>query len=278
MLLKKRIHIDKQELYELYIEKRMSTKELGRMYGVASDTIVKRLHDYNIPVRHSSEINRRYKLNENYFDVINTKEKAYLLGLICADGWIADNKRGNNCLLGLAFQQRDFELLEFVKTSLEATNPIKPIKNNSVCLTVHSVTLVSKLQEYGIIPNKSLTLNIEDVINKCSITEDLIPSFILGYFDGDGGIYSNIGHNGKTVQWVCGFTGTYETCLFLKRYFNVGFIVDEKSKNGNTYTYKGSGRNVVDSILGTLYNSHSNSFYLSRKKDKFLELKSPLSQ
>lgn len=271
MILLNKIIIDKQELERLYIEEERSTKEIGKIFNTTSKTIVKRLHEFDIPIRQSTTINRKYKMDEHYFDVINSKDKAYLLGLICADGWI-----GRNDTIGLAFQTKDKELIEFAKDCLKADNPIKE-KDNKVEITFHSIVMTNKLIGYGIVPNKSLILNINDVIKKAMIPKELIPSFILGYYDGDGGIYSCLGHNKKTVQWTCGFTGTYGTCLFLKEYFDKGFIVDEKSKSGNTFTYKGSGRNIVASILNKLYNSHEDSFCLKRKKDKFLELKSPLS-
>lgn len=51
----------------------------------------------------------------------------------------------------------------------------------------------------GCTPRKSLTINLIPDIKK-----EFIPSFIRGYFDGDGSIYQT----GKIKMWRISFTGT----------------------------------------------------------------------
>lgn len=265
-----RIRIQYDELYEYYIIRQMRTKEIAMIYNTTPNTIIRKLHKYNIPVRTSEQTNRKYYFNEDYFNEINTKEKAYVLGLICADGWVAKNKYNNANLLAISLQQKDLDVIVFVKEQLE-TNKKIIIKNNSASIDFCSCKMARVLVDYGVVPNKSLQLSLKEVIRVANIKNEFIPSFLLGYFDGDGGIYESQG------QWSCGFTGTLETCIFLKEWFSCGFIVDEKSKSGNTYTFKISGRNQVFANLSKLYDIH-NSFSMGRKKEKFLVLKSLLNQ
>lgn len=276
-MLVRKINIDKQILYELYVEQNKSTKEIATLFNTSAKTVRLRLHEYGIKVKQSCEINRKYSFNEHYFDTIDNECKAYLLGFICADGWIANNKYGKPSLLGIMIQQQDIEIIEYFKNSLNHNKETFIVKNNAIGINFHSVQMATTLFDYGVIPNKSLTLNIANVIELANIDDSLIPSFLLGYFDGDGGIYSTFGANKKTLQWSCGITGTLETCLFLQQWFGGGHIVDEHSKNGNTYTFKLSGINITYNGLKRLYETHKD-FCLSRKKNKFLEMKSLLNQ
>lgn len=274
----KKINMDEAEIVRLYIEEKWRTKDIAKYFNVSVDLIRRRLHKNKVKLRTSCELNRKYIFNEEYFNLINTKEKAYLLGLICADGWIAQGcSRGKPNVLGLAFQAKDQELIEFAIKEIGGNKQIKVVKN-SVQVTFCSVKLVSKLMEYGIVPNKSLTLNIEDVINRTGISKELVPSFLLGYFDGDGCITSSRHTQYKdNILWSCTFVGTLATCNFLLNYFNTGFLVDEKSTNKKTYRYQVGGINKVNTVLTTLYEQH-NGFCLSRKYEKFLVMKSRLKQ
>lgn len=268
--------IDKQNLIELYVNKRLSTKEIGDIYNVTSKTIRQHLHKHGVQLRQSNLINRKYFFNEKYFDVIDSHNKAYLLGFICADGWIGKDRFGTCNKLGVKIHKQDEELLHFMTKELSSEKHQISETDIYRVVTFCSVYMANILESYGVVPNRSLVINIEEVIAKANIPQEFIPSFILGYFDGDGGIRSCPHTKCKTtIMWSCGFTGTMDTVLFLKRYFNdVGFIIDEKTKSGLTYTYGVSGRNRVSQVLSVLYDNHK-GFCLTRKKNKFIQMKSP---
>ena len=46
--------------------------------------IVKTIREDSVPLTRKRA--RKYKVNENYFDIIDTEDKAYFLGLLFADG------------------------------------------------------------------------------------------------------------------------------------------------------------------------------------------------
>lgn len=101
--------IDKQDLIELYVNRQLSTKEIGSMYGVTGKTIRQHLHKNGIKVRQSNVNNRKHFFDETYFDTIDSYNKAYLLGFICADGWVAKNRVGNCDKLGVGIHRQDEE-------------------------------------------------------------------------------------------------------------------------------------------------------------------------
>ena len=273
----KKVVIEKEELLELYTNQRKSTKEIANIYNTSTKTVRMRLHEYNIPVRQSNEINRKYTFDECYFNTIDTQSKAYILGLISSDGWVANNRFGTPALVGISFQERDGEVIDFIKQELQCPNHSEHKKVGHRGVSFSSTKMAKKLCEYGIVPNKSTIINMEEVVKLANIPEHLVPSFLLGVYDGDGGIYSCLGKNQKTVQWTMGITGTLPTCKFLKEYFNCGHIVDEETNCGAIYTFKLAGRNQGVNGLSKLYDNH-NSFYFKRKYNKFLDAKSPTIQ
>ena len=48
--------------------------------------------------------NRKYYFNNEYFDRIDTEEKAYWLGFLYADGYISSNNNGFGCSLKKVYE------------------------------------------------------------------------------------------------------------------------------------------------------------------------------
>lgn len=150
---------------------------------------------------------------------------------------------------------------------------------NSKEFIVYSAKLSTALFNIGVTNNKSLTLDIGEVIKKAKISDELIPYFLLGYFDGDGGIYKCLGSNKKTYQYSMSVTGTKETCDYFYNFFEQkGFMTKRnKESKSNNYTYVISGKNLTRQCLDKLYSTNY-KHSLKRKRDKYLELKSPATK
>lgn len=120
--------------------------------------------------------------NENYFEKIDTQDKAYWLGFLYADGSI--DKKGYSVTLGL--QTRDKYIIEQFVGSLEHKNPKYHerkgnINSFSICLC--SKKLANDLMKLGCVNNKSLILNSLPIL-----PDSMDRHFIRGYFDGDGSV------------------------------------------------------------------------------------------
>ena len=160
---------------------------------------------------------RKYTLNENYFDNITSSNQAYILGFIYADGSINLNKN----TLSICISEKDKSILEFIIKELEYSGNIKLkiIKNNKYSLlTIVSKKLINRLNELGIIQNK--TYNSK---NLPRISKSLFNDLLRGFFDGDGSIYknSNIGYS------VC-FSSNIYILKIIKKYLENKLI---KSSN-----------------------------------------------
>lgn len=131
-----------------------------------------------------------YTCNENYFQNIDTAQKAYWLGFIAADGCIY-RREGHRGMLSIGLQKSDIQILEYLKEDLNTTRPISIQENKRnnhfiATLQINSDIICNRLLEIGIGVRKTFDLSIKEICS--NIPKKFINSFILGYFDGDGSI------------------------------------------------------------------------------------------
>jgi hypothetical protein len=147
---------------------------------------------------------RKYTLNEDFFENIDSEEKAYLLGFIQADGCVNDE----SLIIGLA--ARDEGHLYKIRNILEANVPIRTydrIVNGKVFprseIRIYKGKIRKNLNALGILPRKSMTSQ------PIQIDEELQQHYIRGLVDGDGWI------TGSGSQTAIGLTG----CRPIVNYF-----------------------------------------------------------
>jgi len=131
---------------------------------------------------------RQHKLNIDYFNEINSHEKAYVLGFLYTDG----SNRGD----GIIFSQNveRINILEKIKKALDSEAPIRERVSGLFVLELFSKKMVKDVERLGVVRNKSLILQFP---TKELVPEEFMSSFILGYFDGDGYIW-----NGKRKKMI----------------------------------------------------------------------------
>lgn len=134
-------------------------------------------------------MNRKYNVNDVYFNKIDTEEKAYWLGFLLADGCI--HERAGQDRLSLVLGIKDKNHLEKFKESLSFEGPIIDyVKKSGLFIglihshvRITSQLLIDNLAKVGCIPRKSLVLEFP------IIDEELVHHLIRGYFDGDGSVF-----------------------------------------------------------------------------------------
>lgn len=136
---------------------------------------------------------KEYSVVSDYFDEVDTAEKAYWLGFIAADGSVSDAgtlKIDLNC--------KDEAHLKLFRDTIAPDAEVKIPTNrpDKVVLAVSDVALCKGLKRYGIVPRKTCSLEWPAELNE----EFYIP-FIAGYFDGDGTL---IRYKGKLIFRVLG--------------------------------------------------------------------------
>jgi hypothetical protein len=113
-----------------------------------------------------------------YFSVLDTPLKAYILGLLAADGTVSrDEPR-----IRLALHTKDVTLVEMVRDELAPHTPLRQ-RGAAVYLSISSPQIVADLAHYGVVPRKSYCLEWP-----ARLPATLHHAFLLGYFDGDGSL------------------------------------------------------------------------------------------
>ncbi len=126
---------------------------------------------------------RTYTLNDYYFSDINSQEKAYILGLLAADGYVGNHNE-------FIISSKDKDILEKIRKEMNISKDLSlgskggfENSGRNFEIRLSSKFLVNDLNNLGFYPNKSLTFNTIPNINS-----DLKRHFLRGYFDGDGSI------------------------------------------------------------------------------------------
>lgn len=239
----------------------MSYKELSDKYSVSPWSIGNVLKKNNIKSRI-----RKYDCNENYFEKINTNQKAYWLGLLYSDGYVrkrkqSDGRHKQGGIVGISLKNGDQYILERLIFDLESTYKLsKQVKDDFISykLEINSSKMVDDLIKLGCIPNKSL------ILLPPNLTDEYIPHFIRGYFDGDGSVgkYDN--------RMKITILGTKELLMWILEFLKQkGLKTTPKiGKKKNIYVLQINSQSDVELVGNILYNS-SGDHYLKRKKEKF---------
>lgn len=127
---------------------------------------------------------------QGQFKTIDSKEKAYLLGLVMADGGLFYNKKSGAYQVKIKLKKDDKLLLEkihtlfpfFIEPRLEKRKDGK----NSYYIYVYSKKFFQDLQNLGILERKSYD-NANNVFLP-KLKKEYFFSYLLGLFDGDGTI------------------------------------------------------------------------------------------
>lgn len=158
--------------------------------------IYKILNNNNIERRN---LGRRGIINSNYFEIINTPEKAYLLGFIMADGNI---RRDSPQIIITQKEDEQWYLLNMIKTFIQP---------EAKTLSFQDKKIWGDIVNKGIIPNKTYEFNETHVeLLWDSIDKQYIYDFLRGLLDGDGSIrwfYQK--ENSKTKSCNICFNGNY---------------------------------------------------------------------
>lgn len=223
----------------------------------------------------------RIKSN-NYFEVIDSYNKAYVLGFIAADGAVVKASKYNNYQLTITIKYEDKQLLEFIKNEINPTSNLTEIKRkcsfnpnkqiHHIRFTYGNQKLIKDLFSLGIYPKKSLSMNniIENIPKKYR------KAFIIGYLDGDGSVILPKGKS-KYIKKLHKYKKMNSYSIHVSFRGTIPFlegIVKELNLNAIPRFYSSIGSLVIcqKQDVVKIFNCYEGlSFYLSRKYNKFLE-------
>ena len=244
-----------------------TVRDIAKQFNLGQKRTSDILKKHGIKVLLSSERPSKYLLDEHYFDVIDTQDKAYILGFLYADGCNCKNN------IAICLQERDKGILDKINIALGSDRPLSFIdysNRNGNCqnqyrLSVTNKYMSDKLRSLGMVQNKSLVLEFPQWLR-----QDLYPHFIRGYFDGDGHVSKNY-YNAKLS-----IVSTKNFCEFVKEILrseigiNSSIYLCHKNELTTTRTLQISGRNQIGKFLDYIYGDAN--LYLQRKYDIYQSL------
>lgn len=246
-----------KEIIDIYVNQNLSAKKTGELTGYSKNGVLYILHKYNIDTSNRTYDIRKFKCNDNYFENIDTANKAYILGFIAADGCILENNT-----LQITIKKDDIEILNFIKKELQYEGRIKIDKETYISLRVKSKKICQDLSKYFIVPRKTKILKFPT-----NIRPIFYKNYIRGYFDGDGSIWLDKSTNNYKIQFI----GTLDVLTNIYKIF--GFTEKKlrpTSDENVIFRLDFSGNNLVYKILSQLYTE--NTFRLERKYLRFKDL------
>lgn len=190
------------EIIDLY-SKNHSMGEISKIVNICVSQIWRVLKINNIPSKNQFNYRdklKKYHINENFFNKIDSPEKAYILGLLYADG--NANKKIKQITLKL--QVNDKPVLDRISLLIETDKPLHFVKKSKTThqdqyvLKITNKVIYTDLVNHGIVPNKTFITTFP------KLEEQLIPHFIRGYFDGDGCFY--VGKQNRACWSIIGST------------------------------------------------------------------------
>lgn len=267
----------KNSIVETYRTFDLTYKEIAKKYNIRPNTVRYILKDNGIKLDTFTEAmrkSRKYTINENYFDQIDTEEKAYFLGFLYADGY---NSEERGCIK-LSLKYTDKYILEKFNKLIESNRPLQLIKSKTskysngkqytqkdqYCLNISNRHISKKLAELGCTQGKTFNIIFPEWLEK-----DLQKHFIRGYFDGDGSVWRNKNQTNFEIIGTENFISSIRSILMSELKFSMTKLHKRKGKGDdyNIVWFRSGGNKKALKLKEFLYKD--SSIYLDRKYQIF---------
>jgi hypothetical protein len=258
--MKKLRHLTENQEREVFNERLNGAtgKDIVGKWGISTR------HIKNIVLKFGGKIRKKkqwYSFNQEYFEKIDTEDKAYFLGFIVADGCI--NDRVNE----ITITQKETEILYKFKSYINSDGNIHTHKNRNISsFTITSKKTKKDLENLGITPRKSR------VIKYPKIQENLQNHFMRGVFDGDGCITLRTDRrdgNQRGQFNICSGSKDFIKEFYdrLVKYCNLSGKNKIRNPIGTYYVVDWGGLSDIEKIHDFLYRDAT--VFLERKKETF---------
>lgn len=250
-------------------------------YTCALEVIHKILHKNNIKMRTDREQALKYTCDEDFFEKIDTEEKAYWLGFMYSDGFLQIPRKHGKAKIGITLTEDDKKHLEKFKNDINFTGPIKTYSPSESCyygtknysrILISSPKMAEDLIKNGCSYKKTLSLSYpsEEIVSK-----NLERHFVRGLIDGDGSLIICYENNPNIIhkEFEISFTGTKSIVEGVKHFFNKDKLAlvqrfPEREKDNYSVTFGGNDQALK--IAKILYEDAK--VYLDRKYEKYLKM------
>lgn len=260
--LPKYLELKPKILEEYQANEKMTLTDLANKYNISDRTVSDWIKDAGLQVKQKS--GKISSCNEHYFQIIDTPNKAYLLGFITADGAVVKKRENNSKSCSIEVHKKDKDLILFAQQEINPNATITDCsyeKKQNCRISFSSTKLCNDLEKYGIVQNKS---KIIKRVPKELIPKDLLPFYFRGLIDGDGCAHKDGG--------VSIYSGSKE---FIESVQNI--LVEETGVKklsiyiGTTYFISWHSYGDRKKLFDYLYGNLNSTFYYKRKYERIRE-------
>lgn len=194
------------------------------------------------------------EIHREYFNKIDTKDKAYWLGFLYADGNIERKKKGSKRVSINIHKKDEWIIDQFIKM-INANKNNKYYYKDNIRIRIYSTELANDLIKHGCVPRKSKIIKLPLLDSR-----ELYLAFLLGFFDGDG-----------TQNRTKITTGSLVFLEQIKEKFNLSSKITKK--HSDNFCGRKIDGTSYDLYLGAdLFNEMMDNYTnsLPRKRRKFL--------
>jgi len=233
--------------------------DVGSEFGASGATIRQILVDAGVKIRRPGNNRRRHALNENFFEHIDSEEKAYWVGFLLADGCISELKNGNEMFaLSLNLAKIDLMHIEKFRKALGSSHKITEVKRDgSFVCRINSTKLCKDLIKLNITPRKTHTAI------PAIVPEHLRRHYFRGLIDGDGCIAKHPNALGYSLQ----LAGTKAVVKDFSTWLGLGGKNVYRIKNTSSLHFGLYTQQLVINSLEKLYDG--TNIYLDRKYERY---------
>ena len=249
--------LNKDEL-KGYLLKGMSSRDIENVTGVKYYNVLKYINEYNL-----NSFNKHNKVNYkdvNYFNKIDTKEKAYILGFLLGGGCLEKREH-----VTVSVALNDIAILEFIQketgcnitTSTKYDKKKKQFPNASI--HIGNPTLCRDIK-------KLFGGRLKEERHIPIIKKELEPYLLQGFFDAEGCITWGIRKDRHRIWQKVSFTSQYKMLEGIQNIFiknNISTKIRPKS-NSKCFVMEIASKNEVLKILDLIY-SDKDFIILERK-------------
>ena len=248
---------------------------IGENNNISFSYVSLLLNKYNIKTRTNKDY-RKYILKTDFFEKIDTYEKAAILGFLYADGY--NNQKNGKIRIGI--HKQDIDYLEKINAA------IQPDKKNSIRFTyspsfknknernnkniAYTVIFCQKmcddLAKIGCIQAKSLIVEFPKIKNK------FLSSFMAGYFDGDGCLSFSTPKTRRKRNYCVRICVSDIFAIIAKQKIEKVLKINVTiRKDGKISVLIIAGNRNVEKFMDWIYSK--TPMKLNRKYEKFLDMK-----
>ncbi|PSB58524.1 endonuclease [Chamaesiphon polymorphus] len=226
-------------------------RSIPKILGVSGRSVARVLAEFGVNTKRRN----RYTLNESYFDKIDTRIKAYLLGLMAADGCVTSKNY-------VVLESVDRELVELFARAIEYSGEIREIDRSPhqphFWINFSSQRLARSLHQWQIITDRMASDSYRFP------TAEYLNPYVLGYFDGDGCAYPNKGRSGGLLCIVGSKNFAEELCQVM----NMGVTIAHS--HNVVYYWRIYSKTNIQKFYDLMYEDPN--LGLARKKEKIEQI------